>query len=172
MFRLNFQLFCIHFSNISVSSFRFIGLDIKLFGVVYFVMLLIPAIIVSFSHKVEAFLGEKKTLLFIPLFTGLSFFGMGLSATLWGILFIILFQIASELQHPVIKTYLNKHIPSDKRATILSLRSFGANFFVVIFSLFFGWIADLYTFRVSLFALGIGLLLFLTIIVFLWFRKR
>lgn len=50
-----------------------------------------------------------------------SFIMLGLIKLPFGIIFLFLQQFARGFRMPVFQKYINKHIPSDKRATISSI---------------------------------------------------
>ncbi|MGH4138369.1 MFS transporter [Clostridium sp.] len=62
----------------------------------------------------------------------ISFVLMGLTKVWFGVFAILFQQVARGIYRPVTTKYLNKHIPSDKRAKVLSFQSLACNLSVAI----------------------------------------
>lgn len=78
----------------------------------------------------------------------ISFFGLWRLQSWWGILFLSLQQIARGLYRPTTQKFINKHIPSKERATVLSLQSMLQNLTVAILFPMIGAVMD----RTNIFA--------------------
>lgn len=103
-----------------------VNIPVKYFGIIFFVF----NITAAFISKRSSYIMEKtkpKTLTFMAFLMIVSFLILG-TVKMWpGVLAILLQQAARGLYRPVTTKYLNKHIPSDKRATILSFHSLCTN---------------------------------------------
>ena len=108
-----------------------VNIPVRYFGIIFFIF----NITAAFASKRSHWIMEKtkpKTLTFMALLMIISFVLMG-TIKIWVGVFAILFQqIARGIYRPVITKYLNKHIPSDKRATVLSFQSLACNMSVAI----------------------------------------
>ena len=108
-----------------------VEIPVRYFGILFFIF----NITAAFASKRSHWIMEKtkpKTLTFMALLMIISFVLMG-TIKIWVGVFAILFQqIARGIYRPVITKYLNKHIPSDKRATVLSFQSLACNMSVAI----------------------------------------
>lgn len=85
----------------------------------------------------------------------ISFFGLWRLQSWWGILFLSLQQIARGLYRPATQKFINKHIPSTERATVLSLQSMLQNLTIAILFPLIGAImdrTDIFTVYATLFA--------------------
>lgn len=65
----------------------------------------------------------KATLLFIAIPLSAGFLVIGFNITLWTIIPLIIFYFVRGTAHPILKMYINRLTSSEKRATVLSLRS-------------------------------------------------
>jgi len=149
------------------------GLDVKYFGLVYLLILVIPAIIIRYTDLIEERFGERIMLIIIPLLITINFLILGMTKNLLvGIVMLFSFHIASEMLLPIIKTYLNKHVESDMRATVLSVNSFIFHMIFIVFSFFIGWIADIFTFAQGFLALGVLVGITSVITLYIWFNGR
>lgn len=141
-------LFCTVFFVFYRAGFWFyqpymeaVNIPVKYFGIIFFLF----NIAAAFTSKRSHYLMEKtkpRTLTFLALLMGGSFFIMG-TVKIWvGFIAIFLQQMARGLYRPVTTKYINKRIPSDKRATILSFSSLSSNIAVAAAFPFMGILKD------------------------------
>lgn len=118
-----------------------VNIPVKYFGLLFFIF----NITAAFISKRSNYIMEKtkpKTLTFMAFLMIISFLILG-TVKVWIGVFAILFQQAARgLYRPVTTKYLNKHIPSDKRATILSFHSLCTNISLAIAFPFMGILKD------------------------------
>jgi MFS family permease len=110
----------------------------------------------------------------MPLLVVISFVLMGRFLFIWGICFVFIQQMTTALHEPILKSYLNRHTPSEVRATMLSLQHMAGNAVFAIFAPFLGSLVDRFRFENAL-------LIFATVIIILgvllwrwrikWFEK-
>jgi predicted MFS family arabinose efflux permease len=103
-----------------------VNIPVKYFGMLFFIF----NITAAFISRRSSYIMDKtkpKTLTFMAFLLIVSFLILG-TVRIWpGVFAILLQQAARGLYRPVTTKYLNKHIPSDKRATILSFQSLCTN---------------------------------------------
>ncbi len=106
-----------------------VGVDIVYFGMVHAMMCLAQIIVLQSFNRFEQYLGRKRRLLAVTaLIAGVGFVGLGLSNSVWAIIFMIGVTAGFGLSRtPLYLSYMNKFIPSDKRATVLSVTSMARN---------------------------------------------
>jgi hypothetical protein len=85
---------------------------------------------------------KPKTLSFIAGLMIVSFFILSFVKVPIGVLAILLQQAARGLYRPVTTKYLNKHIPSEMRATVLSFQSLLSNLTVAAIFPLMGLLKD------------------------------
>lgn len=108
-----------------------VKIPVRYFGVLFFIF----NITAAFASKRSHWIMEKtkpKTLTFMAILMIISFVLMGTVKVWFGVFAILFQQIARGIYRPVTTKYLNKHIPSDKRATVLSFQSLACNLSVAI----------------------------------------
>ena len=108
-----------------------VKIPVRYFGILFFVF----NITAAFASKRSHWIMEKtkpKTLTFMALLMIISFLFMATVKVWFGVFAILFQQIARGIYRPVTTKYLNKHIPSDKRATVLSFQSLACNISVAI----------------------------------------
>ncbi|MBN1570591.1 MAG: MFS transporter [Acidobacteria bacterium] len=126
---------------VAISSFAFLiiwayqmllkdaGIDIIYFGVVHAMMCLAQIVIQQSFSRFEQYLGQKRRLLVATaLAAGIGFICLGLIGSAWVIVFLIVATAGFGLSRtPLYISYMNKFIPSDRRATVLSVTSMARN---------------------------------------------
>lgn len=108
-----------------------VKIPVRYFGIIFFIF----NITAAFASKRSHWIMEKtkpKTLTFMALLMIISFVILGAVKMWFGVFAILFQQIARGIYRPVTTKYLNKHIPSDKRATVLSFQSLACNMSVAI----------------------------------------
>jgi hypothetical protein len=122
-----------------------LDIPLKFFGILYLVSLLIKALGAKLAYRIEPLLGEKKNLLLISVVTPLAFLLAGILRSYLGLVILMASTFVLGYLNPVFDTYMNKRIPSARRATIFSFRGMIATFFIAPLEPLFGRIADWYS---------------------------
>lgn len=99
------------------------GVDILYFGAVHAAMCLAQILVMSNYKRIEKIIGSKLSVLFITsLITALFYVMLGFSRSPFLAIVFIIFSAAFGLTRgPLFISYMNKFIPSEKRATVLSV---------------------------------------------------
>lgn len=120
------------------------GVDIAYFGIVHAFMSLSQILIINNFIRLEKGLGSKKRLLFLSAFlTGAFFILLGITSYAPVVIASIILCAGFGLSRgPLFSSYMNKYIPSDKRATILSTTSMLRTFSIVVVNSVSGVLAD------------------------------
>ena len=125
--------------------FKLVGLPLAMFGIIWALLQFSISFFSLFAHKYEEVLGRKLSLISLVYYPVLGFILVGIFQNLWAIVFIFLFYFTRAIQEPILKDYIHKLIPSEIRATVLSVRSLAMRIIFVIVGPYVGWIADVYT---------------------------
>jgi len=140
----------------SQPYFISIGINSKFyFGLLGAILNLAVAIPSFYAHKIEESIKTKTLLILILLLICICYFTMSLTTSLWGLLLLLLFYITRGVATPVLRDYMNRHIPSEMRATVMSIRSFIIRILFASISPFFGYLADVYSLHQALLFSGI-----------------
>lgn len=131
------------------------GVGIAYFGIVHAVLVGCEILIMNTFQHMERFFSSKKTVIFMSGFiTGIAFITAGLTKFLPVVLLSILAAAGFGLSRAVLfESYMNKYIPSSKRATVLSTVSMFRRFGLFVFSPIIGAMADI-SFDMTLIILG------------------
>lgn len=105
------------------------GVNIIYFGIVHALMCLAQIAVLQSFARFESYLGRKRRLLVVTaLLSGMGFIALGFLHSAWLIGFLIVLTTGFGLSRtPLYISYMNKFIPSDKRATVLSVTSMARN---------------------------------------------
>ena len=137
------------------------GLSIAYFGIVHVFFVASEILIINNYEKIERIFGSKKRLIFFSsAITGIMFILGGLTTFLPLVLLVIIvgggFGLSRE---PLFTSYINKYIPSSKRATVLSTISMLRRFVLVIVNPAVGFLTD-WSLNYTLIILGIAAIIF------------
>ena len=99
----------------------FIHLDIAYFGLVYLSLRFLTGYFGTKTDWLEARIGRRKLLWLLPAVSSITYIGLFLFNSFWGLLFITLDGIRGGLSRPVEQEYLQSLVGNEKRATFLSI---------------------------------------------------
>jgi MFS family permease len=99
----------------------FIHVDIMYFGFIYLGLRILTGSFGTQADVFEKYLGKRGALLFLPLISLVTYFGLFSCNTLYGLLFIMLDGITGGLSRPFEQEYLQRLIKHVNRATLLSI---------------------------------------------------
>lgn len=116
-------------------------------GVILAISALVAAITASQTHKIEKKVGERVVILLLPIIISICIWGVALSKYYY-IFFIVINSIESII-FIAVSDYTNKLIPSEKRATILSMGSMIFSLYMIIIFPIIGKLGDLYSLQFS-----------------------
>jgi MFS family permease len=152
----------------SQPYFMSIGINSKFyFGLLGAGLNLAVAIPSFYAHKIEKSINTKTLLILILILICSCYFSISYTANLWGLLILLLFYITRGIATPVLRDYMNRHIPSEMRATVMSIRSFIIRLVFASTSPFFGYVADVYSLHQAVLLSGILFLMLGSITLFL-----
>lgn len=137
------------------------GVAMEYFGLVHSVMCVFQILIISNFMRMERLLKSKKRLLFLGAFiTGVFYIILGVTS--WAPLVIGGIWISAGFglsRGPLFSSYMNKYIPSGKRATVLSTTSMLRTFAIVIVNSLAGILSD-WSIPYTLLVLGVATIVF------------
>ncbi|MDH5581367.1 MAG: hypothetical protein OEY33_05625, partial [Bdellovibrionales bacterium] len=158
-----------------------LDIDLAHFGILWAISNLIVAFVARIAPYVERKLGKFKTYLLIGLTPVCGWFGMAFSTYLpnnwswviFGILIGFCHQICRGLAQVLFTDLLNKMVPSEMRATVNSIKSFGVRGSFIFWGPVIGLSMDFYGITTAFLLMGIVFTLnfFFLILPFLGFLK-
>ena len=140
----------------SQPYFMAIGIDNTFyFGLLGAGLNLAVAIPSFYAHRIEENIKTKTLLILILSLICGCYFVMSQTTSFWGLLILLLFYLTRGIATPVLRDYMNRHIPSEMRATVMSIRSFIIRIVFATISPFFGYVAEIYSLNQALLLSGI-----------------
>lgn len=120
------------------------NIPIGYFGLVHAGLVIVELLIMNNYGKLEKLFGSKKGLIFFSAaITGLMFIIAGLTKSIPLVIISILLGGGFSLSRgPLFSSYMNKYIPSSKRATVMSSINMFRRFLVAILNPFVGLLVD------------------------------
>ncbi|HOO73967.1 MAG TPA: MFS transporter [Tepiditoga sp.] len=122
------------------------------------------------THKIEKVLSEKGILMLLPLIMAISLIFMGISE--FSYIFFIFISAAESVIFVAYSDYVNRNIPSDKRATILSMCSMVFSMYMIFIFPLVGKLGDIYGLKLTFLLLGIGLFILSSINIVILFKSK
>ncbi len=119
------------------------GYNEAVIGVIYAAAYLVSALTAPQVHRIEKVIKEQGILLIVPFVTVACLWGIAFSS--YHFIFFIVLMITEEIVYVAMSDYINKMIPSENRATILSFASMVFSFFMITVFPLVGLIGDKYS---------------------------
>lgn len=123
------------------------GLKEGAIGIIFAISCVMGAFGGVLAHRIENWMKERRLLISLPIIFMIMLWGM-----IWfraALVTFILLGLFDSITYVVYFDYINRLIPSSKRATLLSFSSMVFSFFMVIIFPVFGWIGDHFSLKYS-----------------------
>ncbi len=150
--------------SLSSAYFENILIPITLMGAIAFIGSMIAAYTSKKSHILEKKLGEKNSLRLLQLSIILAIFLMATMTNYYGVLFYLIIPFIASFSAITINDYANKHIKTEHRATMLSIKNFFNELGIFILSPLVGYFIKTSSMSISFKYLGIFFLAYLIIL--------
>lgn len=125
-----------YFAEANVSGY--------LFGIALAIASLLGVFTSRYAYLFEKIFGVKKGVFLAVILPGMFYFLLAfIFHPVVSIILVILAYSSMQIQKPIFSDYLNRHIGSKNRATVLSLINVVSGFYVAIIGLAIGFIADI-----------------------------
>ena len=136
--------------------FQEAGVPVSVFGILWTLLNLSAGIFSMFSYRIERFLGNRNSLLFIVIFPiSLGFILTSLEISLAGIAILFGFYMVRGIATPVLKDQINQYTDSKVRATILSVRNLEIRIIFAAIGPVLGYLTDTFSLQTALMVTGI-----------------
>lgn len=104
--------------------FKSIDIPIIYFGLIWAILNLSVGITSYNSYRIEKNMSPIKIMTIISILMPICFFFISVFNSIFSLLFILLIYLIRGVVTPLLRNYINIEISSEKRATVLSIRSF------------------------------------------------
>jgi len=125
--------------------YKLLNINIIYFGIIGAILNIAVAIPSFYAHVIEQKIKTNYLLIFFLVSLTLCYFLASQFITLWSLAFLLIFYIVRGIATPVLRDYMNRHTPSEMRATVMSIRSFIIRIVFASISPLLGYVADVYT---------------------------
>lgn len=130
-------------------------LPLEYFGVAWAVLNASVGFFSLYAHRITSGFGLRRSLILLVALVFAAYLFTAIFQTLWAALFILLFYLVRGVSNPVLLDYVNRLTSSEMRATILSVKNLFGRIVFAIVGPFIGYLADVYTLPVALYASGV-----------------
>ncbi len=125
--------------------FQRASLDVRYFGVAWTLFNLSVGLFSMNAHRIERSLPERVVIGLMMALLVFGFLGSAGWASLWSLPILLCFYAVRGINNPIFNTYINRLVPSDRRATVLSIRQLVTRAVFCVTGPLSGWIADSYS---------------------------
>lgn len=147
------------------------AVPIAWFGFIYAIQNVIGGFTGKQAHRFEKAIGTRNALLVISLGLAVVFIMESQFIFTLGFIFIFLHSTVSGPFHPLLGDYINKRIPSSKRATVLSIKNMVNSTIFMVLSPLIGHFVDLYSLPMALLMMG-TILVVVSLAFFITYQAR
>ncbi len=135
--------------------FEYVGLPLVYYGAIFFCLNAVAWLSSHYAYKVEHWLGERACIIGMILCIGIPILLMGSVPTQLFAYLVVVQNIVRGFMRPFVGDYMNRHIASNIRATVLSIQSSTANLLSIIGLTMFGFLTGTLGLLHSLILLGV-----------------
>ena len=134
--------------------FEKVDIPLEYYGVIFFLLNAVAWLSSHYAYKIEHLLGERKCIIMMVLCLGIPIMLMGLFPSKPFAYLVLIQNVVRGFMRPFVGDYMNRHIESGMRATVLSMQSSAANLVSVIGLAVFGLFTQNFSLLTSLTILG------------------
>jgi MFS family permease len=127
-----------------------VGVPVPVFGAVWTALNFTVGWFSMNAHRIESAAGEKRAIgvMAVAVAGGYAILGTGMNY--WVLPAILIFYFVRGVNNPIFNSYINRLVPDDRRATVLSIRQLIVRVLFSIIGPFAGWISDSYSLGTAL----------------------
>lgn len=123
-------------------------------------------------HQFVSRAGQRIAFFSMPIAIAVAMFSLAGIDSLWTYAVFLGVGMVAGMQNPVLATYVNRRIPSERRATMLSVQSLIASFLLAGMEPLSGVLADAYGLQGMFLAIGVLIAVFGGAVLYLWNRAE
>ena len=135
--------------------FKSINIPLAYFGILWAVLNFSAGLTSFNAHLLDKKDNNYKILFYLALSMLTSFIFLGYNPSVFGLIFILFIYLLRGLVTPILRNEINENTTSNKRATVLSIRSLIIRISFAISAPILGYIADNYSLAISFYGLAI-----------------
>lgn len=131
---------------------------LAIFGVIWSALQFTAAFFSWNAHRIENTIGKKNSLILLAVLPALGYFLLSSLWYIWSGIFILLFYVTRGINNPITLDYINGLVPSEIRATVLSVKNLIGRLIFSIIGPIAGWMTDAFSLKTALLASGLTFL--------------
>jgi MFS family permease len=135
--------------------FKSINIPLAYFGILWAVLNFSAGLTSFNAHQLDKKYNSYKMLFYLALAMSTSFIFLSYNTSVFGLIFILFIYLLRGLVTPILRNAINENTTSNKRATVLSIRSLIIRISFAISAPILGYIADNYSLAISFYGLAI-----------------
>lgn len=139
--------------------FSEVGLEKSYYGYAWVILNLCVAFGSLMALRINYYFGHNKIIIFLAFTMSAGFITIAFKLTYIAFISMIIFYFIRGTAHPILKNYINNLTTSDKRATVLSLRSLLIRILYSGFGPLLGVVSDTISLKLALILCGTGILI-------------
>lgn len=144
------------FTNLAEQPYLVhIGFSISRLGIIYALTRGVIGIASPFIFTIERRLGEKVSFFLVTAVYSAGFITLGLAAAPAVVVLVVLIYFSRDYQQALTETYINRHIPSFQRATVLSVKNLTVNACTTLYIVVGGVVLDILPLDSALLLFGV-----------------
>ncbi|UCE92155.1 MAG: MFS transporter [Methanobacteriota archaeon] len=124
-------------------------------GILFSTFLLVAAVVILCSRRIESILGEKYSLVFLYAAVFATFLVVFIVRSPVAIVMQYLVYVVAGIQGPIINGYINQRVDSEHRSTIMAIATFAFTALLVVVEVCVGYVASAWGLINSLLLLAI-----------------
>lgn len=140
--------------------FENVHLDIKYFGLLFFLMNIVAWFFSKYSYLIEKKISDQNTIILMILLVACPIIFMGTVVTKLSVSMVVIQNVVRGLSIPFFSEFTHRHLNSENRATVMSIQSAVVSLTQFVALTVFGFLLDLYSLPVCLQILGICVIFF------------
>ena len=125
--------------------FKEINVPLKYFGILWAGLNILAGLASIQAHKFDKKYSTNKSMINISIFMSILFISLALNINIYGFSIIMLVYLLRGVITPILRNLINLNTTSEKRATVLSIRSFTIRFLFAILAPIIGFLAENYS---------------------------
>ena len=135
--------------------FEFAEIPLVYYGVLWTALNLTVGIASWFAHRIEHKMAPLTLSVLILVLVITAYAGTGLLPAALGLASIFVLYIGRGIATPVLKNFVNRHTPSEMRATVLSIRNFIIRLIFALLGPLLGYLTDTYSLQQAMLLAGV-----------------
>ncbi|MBK9247949.1 MAG: MFS transporter [Ignavibacteria bacterium] len=131
-----------------------VGVPIAVFGAAWTTLNFTVGWFSMNAHRFETALGARNMIIILAVTSMVGYLILGIGMTIWFIPALLIFYFVRGINNPIFNTYINREVPDDRRATVLSVRQMIVRIIFSIVGPLVGWVSDSFSLGTALLISG------------------